>query len=305
MDKLAALRAFAAVVEEGSFAAAARAMGLSRSQVNRAVINLENDLGVQLLHRTTRNVSPTMPGEQFHSRCTALLGELREAEEEIREVQTEPRGELRINAPMSFGTLHLGPAVADFMRLYPEIRISLVLSDRFVDPLEEGYDLTLRITGRREQSALIDHEVIETRRVLCAAPGLLSARGTPERLEDLGALPCLHYGSKLRGNRWKLEGPDGERTIAVNTVLCADNAEVLRDAALRELGVALLPTFIIGRELQEGRLQPILPQWRSMPIFLTLLYPPLRHRSGKLRVLIDFLYDRFGRHPVWENGPAV
>lgn len=301
MDKLSSIRAFVKVVDEGGFAAAARALNQSRSQVNRSVINLENEMGVQLLQRTTRKVAPTATGEAFYDRCHRVLSDLEEAEQEAMDVHSNPRGMLRINAPMTFGTMHLGPALADFMVTYPEIRISLTLSDRFVDPLEEGFDMTLRITERQELASLVDHEVIEARRVIVASPDFLTRHGTPQTAAELRNLPCLHYGSFAKGNSWKLQGPDGQRNVTVNGVLCSNNAEILRDAALRDLGIALIPTFIIGKELQAGRLITILDDYRAPPIYLTLLYPPNRHHSAKLRLLIDFLYDRFGENPEWEQ----
>ncbi|RED43765.1 LysR family transcriptional regulator [Aestuariispira insulae] len=301
MDKLSGIRAFVRVVDEGGFAAAARQLGLSRSQINRAVINLEEEMGVQLLHRTTRKVSPTATGEKFYDRCTFILSDLEEAEKEAMDVQANPKGIMRINAPMTFGTMHLGPAIADFMVAYPEIRISLTLSDRFVDPMEDGFDMTVRITQRQELAALVDHEVIETRRVICASPAFLEKYGMPETSADLRDLPCLHYGTLAKGASWKLRGPDGEKNIAVNGVLCSNNAEILRDAALKDLGITLLPTFTIGPALRDGRLVQILDDYKAPPIFLTLLYPPNRYHSAKLKLLIDFLYDRFGENPVWEQ----
>ena len=202
---------------------------------------------------------------------------------------------------MTFGTMHLGPALADFMVTYPDIRISLTLSDRFVDPLEEGYDMTLRITERQEQTALIDHEVVEAKRVICASPAFLATHGLPETIAQLSQLPCLHYGTLSKGSRWKLKGPDGEKSVSVNGVLCSNNAEILRDAALKGLGIGLLPTFSIGPELKSGRLVPILGQYHPPPIYLTLLYPPSRHQSAKHRLIIDFLYDRFGNQPYWDQ----
>ena len=299
MDKLSALQAFVKVVEHKGFAAAARQLNLSRSQVNRAVINLENDLGVQLLHRTTRKVAPTATGEGFYQRCRTILSDLQEAEHAAMDIQAKPAGILRINAPMTFGIMHLSPAITDFMHLYPDIRIDLNLSDRFVDPLEEGYDMTVRISSRYELGALIDHEVIQVGRVICASNKFLSRNDTLTSPTQLRTLPCLHYGTLSKSNSWRLIGPDGEKIYSVNAVLCANNAQPLKDAVLGGLGLAMLPKFVIAQELAKGDLTPVLPNYRPIPIYLTLLYPPNRHYATKLKILIQFLYERFGDNPEW------
>ena len=300
MDKLASLHAFAKVVEEGGFAAAARVLGLSRAQVNRSVINLEEELSVHLLNRTTRSVAPTPAGQAFYERARAILDDLAEAEATIRDDHSEPRGELKINAPMSFGTLHFAPALADFMLEHPQIRVELVLNDRFVDPVAEGYDITVRIAERGEVTSLIDHEIVEVKLVVCAAPEVLQRYGTPKAPADLAALPCLHYGNLPTGRTWRLLGPDGPVDTRVNGVFCSNNGDVLRDAAVKGLGFTKLPTFIVGAELQSGRLVSVLPDYRAPSVYLTLLYPPNRHLSARIRLLVEFIYARFGERPYWD-----
>ncbi|WP_428408382.1 LysR family transcriptional regulator [Hyphococcus sp.] len=300
MDKFAALKAFSQVVEAGGFAAAAREMKLSRSQVNKLVIGLEDQLGVQLLNRTTRSVSATPAGKAFYERASTILDDLAEAEACLMDEQDEPQGELRINAPMSFGTMHLGRALADFMSLHPKIRIELTLSDRFVDPVVEGFDMTVRIAEPREAPSLIDHQIIEARRVICVSPEFLKQHGEPQSPRALSGMPCLHYGHLSSGNQWRLAGPEGDMLVKVQCIFSANNAEVLRDAAVKGLGVALLPTFIAGAELQEGRLVTILSDYKAPNIFITLLYPPNRHLSPRIRALVAFLYERFGDRPYWD-----
>ncbi|RCK49220.1 LysR family transcriptional regulator [Thalassospira profundimaris] len=300
MDKLVSLQSFVRVVEQGSFAAAARAIGQSRSQVNRAVVALEDDLGVQLLNRTTRTVSVTPSGRAFYQRAKAILTDLDEAEESIRENQEKPAGDIRINAPMSFGTLHLGPALVDFARMYPEIRVELALNDHFIDPVADGFDMTVRISRPTETLALIDHEIIPIRRVICASPDFLHKNGEPTDISDLATLPCLHYGNLPGGSTWKLTGPNGPVSVQVNGVFCCNNAEVLRDAAIAGLGLVELPTFIAGAELQTGRLVTVLCNYTPPEIFLYLLYPPSRQLSSRIRLLVDFMHDRFGGQPHWD-----
>src|SRR5712672_2080483 len=178
MDKLDSIRAFTKVVQHGSFAAAAREMRLSRSAVSKYVIDLEQELGAQLLARTTRSASPTENGQAYYERCIAILADLEEADRAVARLQSEPRGLLRVNAPMSFGTLHLGRAVADFMEKYPELQIQLVLSDQQIDPVQEGFDVTLRIADL-PSSSLVARKIVPARRVVCASPSYLERRGTP------------------------------------------------------------------------------------------------------------------------------
>src|SRR5262245_8063555 len=190
MDKLTSIRAFTRVVQHGSFAAAAREMQLSRSVVSKYVIELEQELGVQLLSRTTRSVTPTENGQAYYERCIAILSDLEEADLAVTRLQSEPRGLLRVNAPMSFGTLHLGRAVADFMAKYPELQIQLVLSDQLIDPVQEGFDVTLRISDL-PTSSLIARKIAPALRVICAAPAYLKRRGTPKHPDELSKHDCL------------------------------------------------------------------------------------------------------------------
>jgi DNA-binding transcriptional LysR family regulator len=299
MDKLNSIRAFAKVVEHGGFAAAARELRLSRSAVNKHVIELEHALGVQLLARTTRSVAPTENGQAYYERCVAILSDLEEADLAVTRLQSEPRGLLRVNAPMSFGTLHLSRAVADFMERYPELQIQLVLSDQLLDPVQEGFDVTLRIADL-PSSSLIARRIVPALRVVCAAPAYLKRRGTPKHPDDLRSHDCLTYGHLATGNQWKLTGPDGDHWIPIPWRLCTNNAEVLRDAAVQGRGIALLPTFIAGADLQEGKLRTILPAYKAPEISVYAIYPQTRHLSVKIRLFIDFLVGRFGGRPHWD-----
>ena len=299
MDKLESLRAFTKTVERASFSTAGRELRLSRSAVSKYVRELEEALGVQLLNRTTRKVSPTENGQAYYERCVAILADLDEADRAITQLQAEPRGLLRVNAPMSFGTLHLSRAIADFMAKYPELRVQLVLSDQLIDPLQEGFEVTLRI-AELGSSNLVARKLVPANRVICASPAYLARRGTPGHPRELRSHDCLAYGYLATGNQWKLTGPDGDHWIQIPWTLCANNAELLRDAALAGNGIALLPTFIAGADLQEGRLVAILPEYKAPALSLYAVYPPTRHLSAKVRLFIDFLVERFGARPYWD-----
>ena len=231
MDKLASIRAFTKVVQHNGFAAAARDLRLSRSAVSKHVIELEEELGVQLLSRTTRSVTPTENGQAYYERGLAILADLEEADLAAARSQAEVRGLLRVNAPMSFGTLHLARAVADFMEKYSELRIQLILSDQQIDPVQEGYDVTLRIADL-PSSSMIARKIAPALRAICASPVYLAQHGIPQHPDDLRGHACLTYGHLATGNQWKLTGPDGDHWIAIPWTLCTNNAEVLRDAAV-------------------------------------------------------------------------
>ncbi|HEY2137263.1 MAG TPA: LysR family transcriptional regulator [Xanthobacteraceae bacterium] len=299
MDKLESLKTFTTVVRHASFSAAARELRLSRQAVSKYVIDLEQELGVQLLVRTTRSVAPTENGQAYYERCLAILADLEEADLAVTRLQAEPRGILRVNAPMSFGTLHLGRAVADLMGQYPELQVALVLSDEFVDAVQEGFDVTLRI-GDLPSSSLIARRIAPARRVVCAAPAYLAQHGIPLHPDDLRHHACLTYGYLATGTQWKLTGPDGDHWINVPWTLCSNNGEVLRDAATQGRGLALLPSFIAGADLQEGRLRTVLTDYKAPEISLYAVYPRTRHLSVKVRVFIDFLVARFGGRPYWD-----
>jgi DNA-binding transcriptional LysR family regulator len=298
MDKLTSMRAFTRVVTHGSFSEAARELRLSRSAVSKYVIDLEEELGVQLLNRTTRKASPTENGLLYHERCLAILAEIDEADAAVSSLHSEPRGLLRVNAPMSFGTLHLGPVIAEFMARHPKLQIQLILSDEQIDMVQEGFDVTLRIADLAA-SSLIARKIVVLDRALCASASYLASRGTPKHPDDLRQHDCLTYGYLATGTQWKLTGKDGDHWINVPWSLCSNNAEVLRDAAIQGRGIALLPTFIADADLEQGRLQRLLKGYQAPELTLCALYPPTRHLSVKVRLFIDFLVGRFGGRTGW------
>ncbi len=298
MDKLTSIRAFVKVVELGSFSEAGRYLRMSRSAISKYVSDLEQSLGVQLLNRTTRHASPNENGQAYFERALGILADLDAADQAVAHLQATPRGLLRVNAPMSFGTLQLGPAIADFMEQNSELQIQLVLSDEQVDPVQGGFDVTLRIADL-ESSSLIARKIVPIDRVICASPDYLDRNGVPAHPGELRNHKLLTYGFLLTGNQWKLTGEDGDHWIQPAWTLCANNAEVLRDAAIRGRGVALLPTFIAGTPLREGALRAFLAGYKAPPLTLYAVYPPTQHLALKVRLFIDFLVGRFSGIPSW------
>ncbi|MGF1590139.1 MAG: LysR family transcriptional regulator [Pleurocapsa sp.] len=296
MDKFVSMEAFAQVVRSGGFAAAARKMGVSRSTVNKLVINLENELNVRLLQRSTRKVTPTPTGLAFYERCVNILAEVEAAEVAVSELETKPKGTLKINAPMSFGTLYLGKAIAEFMTQYPQLQVQLTLDDRFIDPIAEGYDLTIRIAQPETSPSLVCQAISPVPRVLCASANYLEQHGVPKHPSELSQHSCLHYGQIVTGNQWQLINTDQEERVTVKGVLCSNNGEVLKDAAVEGLGIALLPTFIIRSELDRQTLVIVLPEYQPPEIALCLVYPLNRHLNTKIRLFAEFLQQRFGSY---------
>jgi DNA-binding transcriptional LysR family regulator len=296
MDKFAALNSFVTLAEEGGFSAAAAKLGQSKSQVSRQIAALESSLGVQLLRRSTRSVKLTEPGYAYLDRARAILADLEEAENAATALQSTPSGTLRINAPMSFGVSHLAPAVVAFMARYRTLHVALILNDRLVDPYEEGFDLTIRI-GELETSNLAARKLATVDMGIFVAPSYCALKGRPRNLEDLSALDALYYGPPGPMPRWLIRGPDGEQTVPIRQRLCSNNGDVLRQAAVAGLGIALLPAFMVRSELESGQLVKVLDGFEPKPLGLYAVYPPTRFVAAKLRLFIDFLAGRFRREP--------
>ena len=300
MDKLEAMNALVKVVASGSYAEAARRLGLTRSAVSKAVMELEQQLGARLLDRTTRRVTPTEAGLAYYERCMAILAQVEETEAQISRLHDEPKGLLKVNAPMSFGTLYLGDAVADFMIRYADLRVELTLTDRFIDPLEEGVDATVRI-GMPANSSLIARRIAPARVVLVASPEYIRKHGAPQSPADLANHRCLSYGHTTSMQRWQLSDKGQPISVSIGACLSSNNGDVLRDAAVKGIGIARLPTFIVGDDLAAKRLRLVLSDNRPEDLTIHALYAPNRYLAAKTRVFIDFLVDRFGKTPAWDR----
>ena len=300
MDKLDAMSAFARVVSAGSYAEAARRMGLTRSAVSKAVTELEQLLGVRLLDRTTRRVTATEVGKAYYERVVGILSDVETTESAVSRLHDEPKGLLKINAPMSFGTLYLGPAIAEFMVAYDELRIELVLNDRFIDPIEEGVDITVRI-GALPDSSLIARKLAPARRVLVASPAYLKSHGTPRTPDDLVHHHALSFGHSQASHRFELTHQTKILSVPVTPRMCSNNGDVLRAAALHGNGIALLPTFLIGSDIATKKLAIVLPEYGPTGLDVYALYAPNRYLAAKTRVFIDFLAKRLGPRPRWDR----
>ncbi len=296
------MTAFARVVEAGGFTAAAEHLNLSRAMVSRLVQQLEDNLGTRLLNRTTRRLSLTEAGRAYYERCVLLLAELESLDSSVSDLSNEARGTLRLNAPMSFGILHVAPCLPDFLNQHPRSSIELSLNDRLVNLVEEGYDLALRI-GNLADSSLVARRLAPVRLVLCASPDYLEAHGTPMHPSELVSHNCLTYSYSSQGRDWRFDGPGGLQTVQVKGNLDANSGDAILTATLAGLGIALQPTFIVGQAIRDGQLVQLMPDWKSPELGLHAVYPHRRHLSTKVRLLIDFFADRFSdSDPYWEVG---
>ncbi len=301
MDRLVSMSVFVTVVEQGNFTAAAEQLQLSRASASKHIAALENCLGGRLLNRTTRRISLTEAGQAYYERCKQILEDVAEAECVVTGFSSEPRGLLRINAPMSFGTKQFASIVANFCKVHPAIDVELSLNDRIVDVIEEGYDLSIRITQLKD-SSLIARKLAPCRLALCASPDYLETHGRPVEPDDLNRHTCLHYAYSEGGKNWVLSGPDGEHRIRIRPKLTANNGEVLYTAARQGLGIVLLPTFIVGDAIRAGDLEAILPAYPPIEINIYAVYASRQHLSAKVRAFIDFAAKQIGERPEWDAG---
>lgn len=290
MDKLAAMRTFRRIVELGSFRAAATDRGLSKAGVSKQLIELERELGASLIARTTRKLATTEAGQAYFQQCVRILDDIAELEAAVTATQAAPRGLLRVNAPMSFGILQLMSWIPRFTRRYPELRVDLVLNDRVVDLIEEGFDVAIRVRTALDDSSLIAKRLGTVSRAICASTGYVENHGTPEHPHDLLAHRTLAYSHSESPTEWSLTPARGGSALQqkVNPVLSVNNSIALRDALLAGMGIALIPTFVVADALKDGRLIRVLPSFRCENHSLYALYPSSRHLSPKVRAFVDF-----------------
>ncbi len=300
MDRLASLTAFVRVAETGSFSEAARRLGMSKSVISRQVAALEAELGARLFQRTTRSLTLTEAGHGYVEQVSRILADLEAADASVSRLQAAPRGRIRVSAPMSFGFLHLAQAIPDFLKRYPEVAIDLAMTDRFVDLVEEGFDLAIRL-GKLADSSLIARRLAPVRMAVCASPDYLEAAGTPVVPGDLAHHACLSYSLWSAADSWHFVTPDGkDQQVEIKGRMRANNGDALRVAALKGLGVCYLPTFIVGADLQSGSLVSVLGDFMPKDRAAHAVYPTSRHLSPKVRAFVDFLSEWFGHAPYWD-----
>jgi DNA-binding transcriptional LysR family regulator len=301
MDRLRAYEMFAAVVAKGSFTRAADALDTSPANVTRYVNELEAHLATRLLNRSSRRLSLTEAGEALVERARAILDEVAETEAIVSSAALSPRGRLRVNAPLSFGILHLAPLWPRFLARHPEIELDVDLVDRVVDLVDEGYDLAIRIS-RTGSQAVVGRKLAASRNIVCASPDYIARRGAPDGPDDLLGHDCVGYSGAATADEWHLADDAGRpHAVKVPCVMHSNNGDTVRAAALAGLGIIWQPTFLIGDDLRQGRLVPLLPGYRMADIDVLAVYPSRRHLSAKVRVMVDFLAEAFRGTPPWDR----
>lgn len=301
MHRFQELQAFVAVVETGSFTAAAERLDTAKSGVSRRVSALEERLGVQLVRRTTRKLNLTDTGQSFYEHSARILADLDEAESAVLQQHGELRGTLRVALPLSFALRHMSEPVAQFSRRHPRVNFEFDLNDRRVDLLQEGMDLALRI-GRLQDSTLIARRLFEVRAIVCASPAYLEQYGVPQAPADLVSHRCLVYSNVPDPGRWTYrDATSAQHAIEVNATMMASSGDFLREVAVNGQGIVLQPTFIAGDKIRSGELVRILAdyEWPIAPAYA--VYPPTRHLSYRVREFIDFLAEYFAGALTWDE----
>ena len=302
MEKLADIVVFVQVVKASSFTAAARELALSRSVVSKYISRLERNLGVRLLNRTTRRLSLTEAGIRFYEQCQSALAQLEDAESEIHAMQAMPRGQLRVSAPSSFGVMHLAPLLPQFRRSYPELSIELSIDDKLVDIVDSGIDVAIRIADLPD-STLIAKRITQCRYVVCASPDYLDNYGRPNTPDDLANHNCLLFEFWGSPAQWQLMGKD-DRFVAVTVrgdVIC-NNSLALRELLLRGGGITMAPTFLVGEDIEKGRLTAVLQSYRFKPLSIYAVYPHRQFLAAKVRAFLEFLSAHMDSDlPYWDN----
>lgn len=307
MERLKHMAVFARVVESNGFSAAAARLKLSKSAVSKQVARLEAELGVQLLNRTTRRLSLTEAGRAVYAHCARIVAEADAAQQVASQLYALPRGTLRLAVPAAFGHLHVAPAIPAFLQRHPELRVEIEMTERIVDLAEEGLDLAIRIRDLPGPTQ-VARRLAPLNWAVCATPQYFEAHGRPTAPAQLAEHNCLHYAVHGERENWLFDCPEGRIEVPVSGNLRVNNSEAIRAAVLQHHGIALLPSFVVWRDLRAGRLQRILPECTARTRFgdyIHATYLSGRHVSPKIRAFIDFFAARIGSPPYWDRWDAA
>lgn len=288
MDQLQTMRAFVAVADAASFTAAAARLQISRAMASKHVMDLEAHLGLRLLNRTTRTVSLTEAGASYAARCRDIIEAIEAAEREVSSQAAEPVGRLRVSAPVFFGSTCVAPLIQDYARRFPGVGVDLALEDRFVDLIEEGYDLAIRV-GRLEDSSLVARRVATTRLMVCGAPAYLDLRGRPRVPADLADHECLQYSYATVGSAWTFEGPHGREVVRLSGRFACNSAEALCMMAVSGLGLVYAPDFYVAQRLRTKELEQVLGDYMGEPLGVFVVHPSRRYVPSKVRSFVEFI----------------
>ena len=309
MDLVTSMKLFHSTVNSGSFSDTGRQFGLAPSSVSRQISTLEDHLKVQLFNRSTRQLHLTEAGEIYYKKVGEILHLVEDAEAAVTELQDTPRGLLHLNVPIAFGRRKVSPLLPEFMKRYPEIEIEMTMTDTLINVIEEGADVAIRI-GELGDSSLIARKLAPNRRAVAASPAYLEQFGVPKVPQDLlQGHSFITYRRQKRDEVWHFHGPNGgDHHIDIHSRFHANSGEGLLPAARAGLGLVLLPTYLIGMDIQKGRLTQVLAEYQASPTamdtYIYAIYPPNRHLSPKVRALVDFFVEKYGDPPYWDD-PSV
>ena len=295
MEHLTGMAVFAKVAETKSFSTAAERLGLSKSAVSKHVTRLERALKARLLNRTTRRLSLTEVGATFYEHCARMLAEAEAAELAVSRLYAAPRGVVRITSPAAFGNVQVAPAIPDLIARYPELTVQIVMNDRPVDLVEEGYDVAIRVTDQ-PPPGVVARKLMTVRWIVCAAPAYLLEHGTPRTPQELKEHNCLFYSFLESSIEWRFHSRQGDSKVRVAGNFTANNSEAIREVALKGAGIALLPSFLVNPDLADGRLKQVLAGHEvagAVGNDVYALFLPTRYLSPKVRAFVDFFVERF------------
>lgn len=300
MDRFENMGAFIRVVEAGSISRAADRLGVAKSAVSRRLKELEEHLDVELFHRTTRKMNLTDTGRAFYHQSVRILEDVLEAEHATSQAHGTLKGSLKIALPSTFGIMHMGPAINEFLQTHPQIEFDLDFNDREVDLIEEGFDMAIRIANLPD-SSLIARRLAHIQTVICASPAYLEQMGVPQTPDDLKGHQCLVYSLLRDFDYWYLTDSNGNETkTKIQPYLKASTGEFLKDAAVEGRGIILIPSFIAYKEIENGTLVPVLEDFKTQQLDAYAIYPQTRHLSQRVRAFVDFLVKRFEGTPYWD-----
>ncbi|CAH1567515.1 Transcriptional regulator, LysR family [Vibrio jasicida] len=301
MNAIASLPVFVAVVECGSFSLAAKQLNLTKSAISKRINQLEDDLGIRLLNRTTRKLSLTEAGRRYFEYASQAVNLAQQGVDAVSELQGSPQGRLKITAPMSFGVLHVAPLISEFLARYPKIEVDLQLEDAMVDLVEQGFDLGIRI-GELATSNLIAKRLAPCKSVLCASPEYLEEFGVPTKPSDLVTHNCLRYSYFRGGVEWMFINSGNEYKVLPKGNFVVNNSEAIRQLLLRGSGIAQLPTFIAAKDFASGNLKPLMEEFSLPEHAIYAVFPERKHMPLKVRVFIDFISEKLGTDtPYWDR----
>ena len=300
MDKLVSMRVFSAVAKNGSFSKAAKKLSISKAMVSKHIKNLENSLSVRLFNRTTRKLNLTDAGSSYYEKVNTILSEIDETESAISQLNSEPKGKLKVMAQPSFGAFHLSRALSLYLKKYTEVTVNLELSHRIPDLVEENIDLAFHV-GELNDSMYVSRRIASARRVICASPEYIKKNGMPEKPEDLLNHNCLIYMPRNDMGKWEFLDKGKRKKIKVTGDIQCNSGDALRVASIQSRGITQLPTYMVGLDIQAGRLEAVLEDFEPEKQPIYAIYNHRKYVSAKIKTFIDFIYDLYQPEPYWNE----